>query len=268
MAVAFAYFSDLRERPDEEIDLGRSALELARLEYPDLDVERYLRMIADLAAAIPVSTDPLLQIERINHRLFDLEKFRGNRTDYYNPCNSYLNDVLETRLGIPISLSVLYMEVGRRVGLELRGVGMPGHFLVKLRRSEGDLLIDPFNRGRILQLEDCQVRLQEVYGPAARLEPYMIEAVDKRQILGRMMNNLKQIWIGQENLKNALKVLHLQLTLFPDSVEELRQRAWVHSQLNDHRAAFADMQRLSEITGEHDELGEMLLDLQESDRAH
>lgn len=268
MAHAFAYFADLRERPDEEIDLGRSALELARIEYPDLDVERYLRMMAELAAAVPVTADPLLQIERINHRLFDIEKFRGNRTDYYNPANSYLNEVLETRLGIPITLSVLYMEVGRRVGLELLGVGMPGHFLVKLPRPEGDLFIDPFNRGRILRLEDCQNRLQEVYGPAARLEPYMVEAVDKRQILGRMMNNLKQIWMGQENFKNALKVLHLQLTLFPDSVEELRQRAWLHSHLNDHRAALADLQRLGELTGEAEEFGDVLNDLPVTGREH
>lgn len=248
--------------------MGRSALELARLEYPDLDVERYLRMIAELAAAVPVTADPLLQIERINHRLFDLEKFRGNRTDYYNPSNSYLNDVLETRLGIPITLSVLYMEVSRRVGLELLGVGMPGHFLVKQPRPEGDLFIDPFNRGRILRLEDCQARLQEVYGPAARLEPYMIEAVDKRRILDRMMNNLKQIWMGQENFKNALKVLHLQLTLFPDSAEDLRQRAWLHSHLNDHRAALADLQRLSELTGETEEFGDVLIDLQVTGRPH
>lgn len=248
--------------------MGRSALELARLEYPDLDVERYLRMIAELAAAIPVTPDPLLQIERINHRLFDLEKFRGNRTDYYNPSNSYLNDVLEARLGIPITLSVLYMEVGRRVGLELLGVGMPGHFLVKLLRPEGDLFIDPFNCGRILRLEDCQTLLQEVYGPAARLEPYMVEAVDKRHILGRIMNNLKQIWMGQENFKSALRVLHLQLTLFPDSVEELRQRAWLHSHLNDHRAALADLQRLGELTGETQDFSDVLVDLPVTGQAH
>lgn len=268
MAPVFAYFAELRNCSEEEIDLARSALELARIEYPDLDVERYLRMIGDLAASVPVSKDPIQQVERLNHQLFTVEKFRGNRTDYYNPRNSYLNDVLESRLGIPISLSVLYMEVARRVGLEMLGVGMPGHFLVRLPRTEGDLLIDPFNKGRILQLEDCQNRLQEVYGPAARLEPYMVESVDRRQILGRMMNNLKQIWIGQEHFKNALRVLHLQLTLFPDSADDLRQRAWLHSQLNDHRSALADLQRLSELTGEDEDLCDMLGDLREADHAH
>jgi regulator of sirC expression with transglutaminase-like and TPR domain len=246
------YLSRLAELDDGGIDLARSALELARLAHPELEVESYLRTLDQLARPIPRAPAPLAQIDRINHWLFELEGFRGNRSDYYDPRNCYLNEVIDRRLGIPITLSVIYLEVARRIGLDLVGVGMPGHFIVKLPDPSGDLLIDPFEQGRLLTLDDCQARLQQIYGKAARLESYMLQPVSKKQILARLLNNLKHIWIDRRDFKRALAVTQLHLALYPRDAEALKQRAWLYAHLNDFRSALADLERCGAI-GRRDE---------------
>jgi regulator of sirC expression with transglutaminase-like and TPR domain len=248
---------------DTGIDLARGSLELSRLAHPDLDVEQYLGLIDRLAASVPRASSPLQQLDQINHVLFERERFRGNRADYYDPRNCYLSDVLDRQLGIPITLSVLYIEVARRLGLELQGVGMPGHFIVKLPDRRGDLLIDPFENGRLLTLEDCQRRLQQIYGKGARLESYMLESVDKKQILSRILNNLKHIWIDKREYKRALPVLQLHLALYPRDNEGLKQRAWLYARLNDYRSALADLERCGSVCQKDQDWADMLRSLSE-----
>ena len=150
---------------DEKIDLIRAALVIARTQYPDLEIEMYATRVEQLArrvAALVPQPEPRIARAALNHVLFDGMNLRGNREDYYDPRNSFLNDVLDRGLGIPITLSIVYMEVARRVGFSLSGVGMPGHFLLKYYDDGREKLIDCFNRGDLLSRQDCQTRLNEI----------------------------------------------------------------------------------------------------------
>ncbi len=152
---------------DEDIDLVRAALTIARTEYPDLDIESYVARIDELARAAEARIsdvgDAAQTIAALNRTLFEEAGLRGNREDYYDPRNSFLNDVLDRGLGIPITLALIYMEVGRRLGFPLFGVGMPGHFLLKHYDIDGrETLVDCFNGGDILSPQDCQRRLDEI----------------------------------------------------------------------------------------------------------
>ena len=158
-------FTEAVTGPENRLDLGRAALLIASEEYPGLDILRYVAKLEVMAAAVrpgvTTTDDPTLKIEHLNAYLFEERGFRGNSQEYYDPRNSFLNDVLDRRLGIPITLSIVYMEVGRRVGMPLQGVGMPGHFIMKYADSEEDIYIDPFNKGRILSREACEELIQE-----------------------------------------------------------------------------------------------------------
>lgn len=232
---------------DERIDLVRAALAVAQTEYPELDVEIYCARIQDLAQRVkrlvPDIGDPSESMAALNRVLFEEEAFRGNTDDYYDPRNSFLNDVLDRKLGIPITLAVVYMEVARRVGFPLVGVGMPGHFLLKHYDVEGrETLIDPFDKGGILSTRDCQRRLDEIYGGEMPLQPEFLSAVSRRQILVRMLNNLKSIYLSSRNFRKALPILDLVVAIYPRSPEEVKQRALLRWSLGQHRGALADLE--------------------------
>ncbi len=178
-------------RPEETIDLGRAALTIALGDYPDLDIENYLRRIDALAVAVNqrcgAESDMFHSIAALNYVLFKEQGFRGNRDDYYDPKNSFLNDVIDSRRGLPITLSVLYMEVGQRIGLTLDGVGFPGHFLVKTIVEGDEIVIDPFNAGEIKSHEDLQTMLDRLYGGQVRFHRDFLAPLPKKQILKRML---------------------------------------------------------------------------------
>lgn len=236
-----------QEIADERIDLLRAALTIARTEYPDLDFEGYGARIEELARRVkrlaPDLGDPSESIAALNRVLFEEEGFRGNREDYYDPRNSLLNDVLDRKLGIPITLAVVYMEVARRVGFPLVGVGMPGHFLLKHYDVDGrEILIDPFNRGSILTAKDCQQRLDELYGGQMPLQPAFLMAVSRRQVLVRMLNNLRSIYLTGRNFRKALPIVDLILAIYPRSPEDVKQRAMLRWSLGQNRGALADLE--------------------------
>lgn len=186
--------------PDADIDLARAAFLIAATRYPDLDVDGQLRLLDGLATAgrslLSEETGPLFSCNVLSQYLFDEVGFRGNHDDYYDPKNSYLNDVLARRLGIPITLSLLYIEVGRRLGIPLVGVGMPGHFLVHHRDVE-DLFIDPFFGGILLSEDECAERLEEITGMQLRREH--LAPVTNRAFLTRMLRNLQGIYRQQKD---------------------------------------------------------------------
>lgn len=230
---------------DETIDLIRASLVVARTEYPRLDLEKYAARIESLAGRVAGLTpdhNPHHALEALNRVLFDEVNLSGNREDYYDPRNSFINDVLDRGLGIPITLSIVYMEVARRVGLRLSGIGLPGHFLLKHYTENGkEALIDCFNRGDILSRQDCQSRLDEIYSGEMKLRPEFLHPITRRQILTRMLNNLKTVYLSTRNFRKALPIADLILVIYPDSAEDLKQRALLRYSLGMHRLAAEDL---------------------------
>jgi regulator of sirC expression with transglutaminase-like and TPR domain len=215
--------------PENRLDLARAALLIASEEYPGLDILRYVAKLEAMAAAVrpgvTMADDPVLKIEHLNAYLFEERGFRGNAQEYYDPRNSFLNEVLDRKLGIPITVSVVYMEVGRRVGMLLQGVGMPGHFIVKYAEPGGDIYIDPFNKGRLLSREACEELIRQVYGEPVPFQETFLATVTKTQILARLLMNLKAIYMHTKDYLKALSVVERLLLIQPDAEQEAKDRA-------------------------------------------
>jgi regulator of sirC expression with transglutaminase-like and TPR domain len=235
--------------PEQDIDLAQAALMIAVCAYPTLDVSAYLAKIDDLAEALrqrlAANADVAQRLQALNAYLFQELGFAPNLEDYYDPRNSFLNQVLDRRVGIPISLSVLYIEIGRRVGLDLQGISFPGHFLVKCALPEGLVVIDPYSRGATLSLTDLQDRLREHRGGevSKAIVAGLLVAAGKKDILGRMLRNLKAIYLRSRESPHALYVLNAILAMTPDSLEDLRDRGLVYQELECARAAASDLER-------------------------
>jgi regulator of sirC expression with transglutaminase-like and TPR domain len=235
------------EQPETALDLGRAALAIARAEYPQLDTAAYLGRIDQLASEVGehLSSEergPHRSIAALNYVLFQRVGFRGNREDYFDAKNSFLNEVIERRRGIPITLSVLYMEVARRIGLPLLGVGFPGHFLVKYLDTDQEIVIDPFDGGDIKTRDGLERLLFGLYGKIVALTPDLLAAVSKRQIIRRMLNNLKFIYIKRRDLVKALAALDRMMIAEPNLAEDLRERGQIYLDLEYFPQAKADFE--------------------------
>ena len=244
-------FAELIERDEDAIPLDEAALRFAAVEYAGLDVHEYLgrldRMAAELRGRVSPEESPGRVIAVINAYLFGEQGFGGNELQYYDPRNSYLNEVLDRRLGIPISLSVLYLELARRVGFRLEGVGMPGHFLLRYPDPLEPLLVDAFNKGAIVGEEECRVRLRGLYGDALPLTSEMLRPVGKRAILFRMLNNLKGIYAQRGDVARAIRTVDLMLLVEPAAVGEYRDRGALRFRAADFRGARADLEHYLEV---------------------
>lgn len=186
-------FAEIVQRPETDLPLDEGALLIAAHAYPDLDVVAQLGRLDELAAGCATPS-----VEALRRHLFDDLGFAGDPHHYGDPRNSFLNDVMDRRVGIPISLSVLTMEVGRRLGLPLAGVGMPGHFLVRHEAGDGEIL-DPFGGGRLLDAADCVELFRNVHGPGPAFGPQMLATAGPRAILVRMLANLRQLYLAAGN---------------------------------------------------------------------
>jgi regulator of sirC expression with transglutaminase-like and TPR domain len=178
----------------------------------------------------------------LNALLFGEEGFRGNEAGYYDPRNSYLNEVLDRRLGIPITLSLVYIEVGRRAGLQLDGIGLPAHFIV----GGADLLIDPFNCGRLLSWADCQELLRQAFGTSAELEAKHLAPTPPRHFLARLITNLKVAYHREGDFAKALRASE-QLSVVLPTAAELRDRGMLRFRLGDLKGATADLTQYLEL---------------------
>ena len=236
-------FMQLAQREEEEINLAEAALVIARTEYPELDTPSQLARLDLMAQGIDAHPDdpPLNNIEALNGFLFDREQFIGNEEAYDDPRNSFLNEVLDRKLGIPITLSLLYMEIAGRLGLPVVGVGFPGHFVVKYMTGASEVIIDPYYRGKILTEEDCAERLRSHFGEQAELKPEYLLASTPKQILARMLNNLKGSYFRRRNFNKVLTMIELSLAIDPNSRENTRDRGMVYFAMNRPREALADL---------------------------
>ena len=223
-----------------EIDLAGAALAVARIEYPDLAPEQWLARLDDLAARSTAAklTDPRRALDRLRGFLFEEAGFRGNADDYYDPRNSCLNDVLDRQLGIPITLSVLVMEVGRRVGIDILGIGLPGHFCVGARLGDELLLLDPFGGGRRLARDEAEAIASRAVGRQVELTDAHFTPTTKAQIVVRMLRNLQGIYARREDWGKALSVIDRLLVLETDAPMHVRDRGTVLVKLGElHRGA-------------------------------
>jgi regulator of sirC expression with transglutaminase-like and TPR domain len=254
---------------DDKIDLLRGALLVAETEYPQLRPELYIRKIEELAvrakSLLSEAPDAAQSIQILNQVLFQEEQLRGNHDDYYDPRNSFLNDVLDRKLGIPITLAVIYMEVARRIEFPLFGVGMPGHFLLKHYDVDGrETLIDCFESGKILSASDCQHRLNEIYSNQLTLQPNFLGAIPRRQILMRMLNNLRSVYLTRRNFRKALQIVDLILAIYPRSPEDVKQRAVLLHELGSASRALEDFDlylKMSPEASDADEIRQISLSI-------
>ncbi len=261
VAEAFAALVG-REVEDERIPLDRAALTIAQLEYPDLDLQLYVVRLDGLAERVKRRLQHLASapetIAALNDVLFAEEGLKGNRENYYDPRNSFLNDVLERKLGIPITLALVYMEVARRVGFPLFGVGMPGHFLLKHYDVDGsETLIDAFHDGAIVTRTECQARLDEIYSGQLPLQPEFLLSVSRRQMLTRILNNLKHVYLGARNVRKALGVVDLICAIYPRSAEDVKQRAALRYSVGQMRGAVDDLEEYLKMSPEASDADEI-----------
>jgi regulator of sirC expression with transglutaminase-like and TPR domain len=239
----------------EPVPLACGALLIAKEEYPALDVNKYLDALLALSRQAEPSVrggaNTVERIQRLSDFLFEQQGFAGNVEEFNDPRNSFLNDVIERRLGIPISLSVIYLDVGRRLGLNLHGVSFPSHFLVKAVDERGELIIDPFNKGQILDLDDIRNRLRQIYGQPVEVQPEMLKTAETRQILSRMLRNLKNIYTGGADWMRALAALDRILLIEPRSPNEILERAGLYEKLECFQSALDDLQSFLSLAPEH-----------------
>jgi regulator of sirC expression with transglutaminase-like and TPR domain len=235
---------DMVDRPEDEVDLARASLLVACEEYPELEVDRYLERIDTMADGLRgrLGDSPHTAIAALNRVLFDEQGFTGNTREYYDPRNSFLNDVLDRRTGIPITLSTIYIAVGRRAGAAVEGIGLPGHFVVRVSTPAGEALADPFHRGTVLTPQDCQERLDRIYAGRVRMAAGMLEACPTRAVLSRTVRNLKAIYLKAEDHERALRTAELLVLLNPGVVEEVRDRGLVLAALECYALAAADLE--------------------------
>ena len=249
-APATERWEKLVTKPPEEVSLAEGALLIAAEEYTELDVDGYLaridRMGAELKRRLRTDISTTEALIALNRYVFDELGFSGNNEDYYDPRNSYLNEVIDRRLGIPITLAVLYIEIGRRIGLPLHGVSFPTHFLVKCVLRDGTIILDPYARGASLGVEDLQERLKSIAKDIeldSSLVASLIAAAEPKDILARMLRNLRAIHAKKGEPLKALSASNRILTLLPDSPEGYRDRAELYADLDCFRAAVADFRQ-------------------------
>ena len=215
-----AALKTLARDPSASLDLAEIALLLARDEFPNLDVEAHLNELAAMAHEVKSYLRGHLahQVQGLCRYLFHEMGFRGNPRNYYDPRNSYFNQVLERRTGIPITLSAVTMAVGQRAGLNLAGVGLPGHFIVKAVNDEQEILIDPFHGGRILSLDDCANLVHQATGAAFEASALALQPLPLGLIVQRMLGNLKAIYLKADDWPRSIRIMERLRLLNPHDV--------------------------------------------------
>lgn len=239
-------FAELVSLDDGRINLAEAALLIAAEEYTQLDVKNYLgkldqfgEMARERAASARDANDV---VRALNATLFEDLGFHGNRKSYYDPRNSFLNQVIDRRIGIPITLTVVYVEVAGRIGLKIQGVGFPHHFIAKHEAETGDIFIDPFSEGRLLNAAGCAELLTEISGGRDELQPEHLESVSNKRILARILLNLLGIYKASDP-RRALAAIERLLLINPDYPPHIRLRGMLLASVGDQTKAIAELER-------------------------
>ena len=257
-ALARQRFRELTQRSESELDLVEASLVIDLEDHPTLDIERYLRQVDDWSRAV---RDRLTQrdvehvVAAVNRILFDEEGFHGEDDDYYDPRSALLSETLDRHAGLPITLSILYIELSRRAGIDVAGVSLPGRFLVKFTGDFGQVVVDPFDGGRVLSTIELQRLLDEVYGGGVRLREHHLRSFTAKEILSRELAHLKAAYLAQHDLTRAAASVDRLLILDERDPYELRDRAALAMQLHAYAQAIECFERYLALTPHADDRG-------------
>jgi regulator of sirC expression with transglutaminase-like and TPR domain len=248
-------FREAVSGPADEVPLARAALVIARAEYPDLDVASYEQRLQDIADTLEqqlarggVRSHPRRTIQTVNQLLYRELGFRGNNDHYDDPRNLFLNYVLTERLGIPVSLAIVYSEVCQRVGLDVHTVGLPGHVICRYRPEDAEaetdeLLLDPHSFGRLMTRRDCQILVRNIFGSRVAFKDHYMASLQPRQVLQRLLHNLKAGYLQRGDEERASKVIDLLLALYPWDLDEIRDRGMLRERLGEVEPALTDLEQ-------------------------
>ena len=253
---------------EPDMDLARAALLIAKEEYPQLSVELYLARLDQMAEEtkdrLANETAPLLVLQEMLDTLYRRRGFAANRKAYYDPRNSFLNDVLDRGVGIPLTLGMVVLEIGWRLGLPLEGVNFPGHFLVRYRGEVADLLVDPFDGGKLRFEDQAQELLDRAYGGVVRLQPSFMREATRRDMLIRMLTNLKGVYMRVGDHERALAAVERTLMLTPTAPTENRSRGFLLARLGRREEAATQLEKYLRVApgaADADRVEDMLRDL-------
>lgn len=232
--------------PAEGVPTVRAALLVAQTEYPDLDVISYERQIAALGerleARIHPSADTRSQLAEAHALLFAEYGFRGNEEEYSDPRNLYLNEVIDRRLGIPVSMAILYSAVLARAAIRASVIGLPGHVVTRIDGSDGSILTDPYRGGVELTTEQCRKLVQDVYGRRTPFREHFLDAITPRQVIQRLIHNLKAGYLQHGDEERAARMMELLLAMYPWDLDELRDRGMLRERVGEYRLALDDLE--------------------------
>lgn len=250
-ALARQRFREIAARPEPLVDLVEASLLISLEDYPRLDIGRYLDEVGVWSGAVHERLEGSLDVERIietiNRILFDEEGFRGRNDDYYDPKSALLNEALDRHAGLPITLSILYIEISRRVGVEAAGLSLPGRFLVKFSGDFGQIVVDPFDGGRVLTTVELQKILDEMYGGGVRLREHHLRSFSRKEILARELAQLKAAYLAQHDLLRAAASIDRLLILDERDPYEIRDRAAIAMQMHAYAQAIELFERYLEL---------------------
>ncbi len=257
LSLARQLFMREVRQPDEYIDLERAAFYIAQEAYPELDVEEYVALLDTMADEVrdrlPVEDYPLRTLKVLNQYLYEELGFRGDQTDYHSPQNSFLNDVLDRRLGIPITLALVYLSLAQRIAFPMEGIALPGHFLIRPVQSEMAIFVDAFNQGEILFEQDCEALLHKMFGDRIAMREQFLAPATNRQFLARMLTNLKATYAASGDVGGVLAAVERILMLYPDAPIELRDRGIILFRLSRWVEARQDLERYLAVLPQADD---------------
>lgn len=257
---ARARFSEIVSLDDQDIDLAEAVLIIAAEEYPHLDIQEYINKLdqfGDLARARAASAhDPYDVMAALNSTLFETAGFHGCRDSYYDPRNSFLNQVIDRRTGVPITLTVVYMEVARRIGFTVEGVGLAHHFIAKVETDEGEVFIDPFNEGRLLNVEGCAKLIDEITEGRDQLDSRQLAAVSKEVILGRILLNLLGLYKASDP-RRAIAAVERLLLIVPDHAPYVQLQGRLLANMGEQASAITALERYLSLAPDAEDADEV-----------
>ncbi len=248
-------FRDTVAGPPDEVPMARAALLVAQAEYPHIDIDAYERRLQDMAETLtqqiarhPARPRAKAMMQTVNQLLFRELGFRGNVDHYEDPRNLYLSDVLSERRGVPVTLGIVYAEVCQRAGLDVQPVGLPGHVICRYTPADADdeadeLLLDVFNGGRILTRSNCQELVRGAFGARVPFKDYYLENLLPRQVIQRLLHNLKAGALQQGDEDRAARAIDFLLALYPWDLDEIRDRGMLRERLGELRSALTDLEQ-------------------------